>query len=130
MLMPVTTGILFLRMIDERVHVALHCPIATRGVRRESAPRLDREVGRFLHCLDGKVPRRVDHDTSLAADPRDDGGPILVVMAPPGLAFLAATPGLASQRLLAARLGLALLAGGVIEVIGFHRPCQLPPHLV
>src|SRR5262249_35424916 len=133
--MHVTTGILFLRMIDERVHVALHRPIATRGVRKqyldhlrrkdslrgaetteisvrlgnysashfegaariESAPCLDRAVGRCLHCLDGKVPRRLNHDTSLAADPRDDGRPILVVMAPSGLAFLAATPGLASQ---------------------------------
>src|SRR5262249_4447927 len=121
--MHVTTGILFLRMIDERVHVALHRPIATRGVRKESAPRLDREVGRFLHGLDGKVSRRLNHDPSPPAYPRDDGMPILSVMAPPGLAFLAATPGLASQRFLAARLGLALLAGGVIEVIGFDRPC-------
>src|SRR5215510_1684744 len=105
-LMHVTPCVFLLRMIDELVHVALHRSIATRGVRIESAPRLDREVGRFLHCLDGKVPRRLHHDTSLAANPRDDGRPILVVMAPPGLAFLAATPGLASQRLLAARLGL------------------------
>src|SRR5262247_3383472 len=97
--MHVPTGILFLRMIDERVHVALHRPRATRGVRIESAPRLDREVGRFLHCLDGKVPRRLNHNTSLAADPRDDGGPILVVMAAPGLTFLAATPWRAAQCL-------------------------------
>src|SRR5262245_20111498 len=112
--MHVTTCILFLRMIDELVHVALHRPIATRGVRIESAPRLGREVGRFLHCLDGKVPRRLDYDTSLAADPRDDGGPILVVMAAPGLTFLAAPPWRATQWLFPARLGLALVASGMI----------------
>src|SRR5215831_7189796 len=119
--MHVTPCILFLRMIDERVHVALHRPIATRGVRIESAPRLDREVGRFLHCLDGKVPRYLDHDTSLAADPRDDGGPILVIMAPAGLAFLAAPSRAASQYLLPAVWRLALVPGRVIEVIRFER---------
>src|SRR5262250_2523393 len=36
--MHVPTGILFLRMIDERVHVALHRPIATRGVRIAHIP--------------------------------------------------------------------------------------------
>src|SRR4029453_14318013 len=35
LLMPVTPCILFLRMIDELAHVALHRPIATRGVRIE-----------------------------------------------------------------------------------------------
>src|SRR5262245_59252200 len=128
--MHVTTGILFLRMIDELVHVALHCPIATRGVRIESAPRLDREVGRFLHCLDGKVPRRVDHNTSLTADPRDDGGPILVIMAPPGLAFLAAPPWRAAQGLFPTLLGLALVASSLIQVVGFDRPRQVPLHLI
>jgi hypothetical protein len=44
-------------------------------------------------------------------------------MAPPGLAFLAATPWLAAQRFLSARLGLSLVARGMIEVIGFDRPC-------
>src|SRR5499433_2700038 len=128
--MHVTTCILLLCMIDERMHVALHCPIATRGVRIESAPRLDREVGRFLHRLDGKVPRRVDHDTSLAADPRDDGGSILVVMASPGLTFLAAPPWRAVQGLFPALLGLALVASRMIQVVGFDRPRQLPLHLV
>src|SRR5262249_31203766 len=128
--MHVTTCILFLRMIDELVHVALHRPIATRGVRRESAPRLDREVGRFLHCPDGKVPRYLDHDTSLAADPRDDGRPVFVVVAPAGLALLAATPWPTPQRLFPALLGLAFLPGRVIEVIGFDRPLHLAPYLI
>src|SRR5438309_2379431 len=79
------------------VHIALERAIAASRVRREPTARVDREVGRFLYRLDGKVPRRLDHDTSLAADPRDDGGPILVVMAAPGLAFLAAPPRCAAQ---------------------------------
>jgi hypothetical protein len=128
--MHVTTCILFLRMIDERVHVALHRPIATRGVRIESAPRLDRAVGRFLHCLDGKVPRRLNHAPSLAADPRADGGPILVVMAAPGLTFLAAPPWRAAQGLFPTLPGLALVASGMLQVVGFDRPCPLPPHLI
>src|SRR5262245_27784664 len=79
---------------------------------------------------EGKVSRRLDHDTSLAADPRDDGGPILVVMAAPGLTFLAAPPWRATQWLFPARLGLALVASGMIQVVGFDRPRQLPLHLV
>src|SRR5262245_8806915 len=84
----------------------------------------------FFHRLDGKVPRRLDHDPSLAADPRDDGGPIFVVVAAAGLALLPPATGSAAQRLLAASCGLALVAGGVLEVIGFHRPCQLALHLI
>jgi hypothetical protein len=38
----------------------------------------------------------LDEDTSLAADPGDDRGSVFVVMAPPGLPFLAATPWLAT----------------------------------
>src|SRR2546425_443272 len=102
MLMHVPTGIFLLCVIDKVVHIALERTIATGRVRREPTARLDREVGRFLHRLDGKVPRRLDHDTSLAADPRDDGGPILVVMASPGLAFLAAPPWRAAQWLVPA----------------------------
>src|SRR5215813_5865891 len=121
-LMHVTAGILFLRMIDKVMRIALERTIATRGVRIESAPRLDREVGRLLHRLDGKIPRRVDHDPSLAADPHDDGGPILVVMASPRLAFLAAPPWRAAQGLFPALFGLALVASGMIQVVGFDRP--------
>jgi hypothetical protein len=83
-------------------------PITAGGVGEESAAPLHGDVGGLLHRLDRKVPRRLHHDTAVATHPGDNGRPILVVMAPPGLAVLAATPGLASQRLLAARLGLSL----------------------
>src|SRR5689334_3601948 len=96
-LMHVPTGIFLLRVIDKVMDIALERAIAAGRVRIEPTACLDREVGRFLHRLDGKVPRRLDHDTSLAADPGDDGGSVLVVMAAPGLAFLAAPPWRAAQ---------------------------------
>src|SRR5919204_3747686 len=108
--MHVPARIFLLRMIDKVVHIALERAIAAGRVCIEPTARFDGDVGRFLHRLDGKVPRCLDHDTSLAADPRDDGGPILVVMAAPGLAFLAAPPWLAAQCLFPALLGLALMA--------------------
>jgi hypothetical protein len=80
---------------------------------------LYRDVGRFLHRLDGKVSRRLDDDTSLAADPRNDRRTIFVVMAPARLTLLAASTRSAPQRLFPTSLGLALLASSVIEVIGF-----------
>jgi hypothetical protein len=81
------------------------------------------EVGGLLHRLDRQVPCRVDHDTTLTAYPDDNGRPIFVVMAPPGLAGLAAPPWRAAQRFRPARPDLSLVAGGMIEVIGFDRPC-------
>jgi len=51
-------------------------------------------------------------------------------MPPTGLALLATPTRAAPQRLAATLLGLALLAGGVIEVIRFHRAFQLTLHLI
>src|SRR4030095_10505941 len=130
MLMHVPTRVFLFRVIYCVMLIARDQPVAAGRVRIELAAGLYGEVGRFLHRLDGKVPRRVDHDPSLAADPGDDGGPILVVMAAPGLAFLAAPPWRAAQGLFPALLGLALVAGGMIQVVGFDRPRQLPLHLV
>src|SRR5215831_17035504 len=97
--------------------IARDQPVAAGRVRIELTADLHGEVGGLLHRLDRKVPGRVDHDATLTAHPGDDRGPIFVVMAPPGLAFLAAPPWRAAQRFRPARLGLSLLAGGVIEVI-------------
>src|SRR2546429_9122412 len=72
----------------------------------------------------------LNYDATLTAHPGDDRGPIFVVMAPPGLAFLAAPPWRAAQRFRPARLGLSLVSGGVIEVIGFDRPCSLTTELI
>src|SRR4029453_573079 len=85
------------QLIDKVMPIALQRAIAAGRVRREPTVCLDCEVGRFLHRLDGKVPRRVDHDPSPAADPGDDGGSVFVVMTPPGLPFLAAPPWRAAQ---------------------------------
>src|SRR5215510_3793984 len=95
-LMHVTPRVFLLRMIDILVYVALQGAVASGGVRVQPASRVDSEVGGLLHRLDGKVPRRLDHHAPLAADPGDDRGAVFVVMAPPGLAFLAAPPGLAT----------------------------------
>src|SRR5438045_1423619 len=112
-------------MIDERVHVALDRPVAAGRVRREPTPRLDGEVSGLLHRLDGEIAGRLDHHGSLATDPGDDGGPIFVIMTPPGLALLPAPTRAASQVLWPSVFRLPLAAGGVIEFIRFYRALHL-----
>src|SRR5262249_34259149 len=58
-------------------------------------------------------------------DPGDDGRPVFVIMAPTGLAFLAAATRSAPQGLCATVFGLAFLPGGVIEFIRLHGARQL-----
>src|SRR4029450_6415975 len=60
----------------------------------------------------------------------DNGRPVFVIVAPTGLALLTAPTRAAPQRPLATALRLPLVASGVIEVIGFDRPCQLTTALV
>ena len=64
-LVHVTPGVLFLRMIDELVHVTLHCAVAAGGVRVQPAPRLDGEVGRLLHRLHREIAGRLEDDGAL-----------------------------------------------------------------
>src|SRR5215831_8706623 len=116
-----STLVLFLCVIDILVHIALHRPITARRVRVEPTARLDCDLGRLLHR---EIFGRLDDDRSLATDPRDDGWSVLVIMPPPGLTFLPTATRSAPQQLLAPALRLALLAGGVIEVIRFHRALQ------
>src|SRR4029453_3755213 len=120
--MHVPTRVFLLRVIHCVMLIARDQPVAAGRVRVELAAGVYGEVGGLLHRLDRKVPCRLDHDATLRAHPGDNGRPIFVVMAPPGLAFLATPPWRAAQRFRPARLGLSLLAGGVIEVIGFDRP--------
>src|SRR5262245_262204 len=105
-------------------------PVAAGRVRIELTADLHGEVGGLLHRLDRKVPGRVDHDAPLTAHPGDDRRPVFIIMAPAGLALLAATPWLTPQRLLPALPGLAFLPGSVIEVIGFDRSLHLARHLI
>src|SRR6266446_7730314 len=121
MLMPVTTGIRLLRVIHERMHVALQRLRAAGGIGREPPAR--------LHRLDGDIPGRLDDDCPLATAPRDDRGPVLVIMAPPGRTFLAAPTRAASPCLLPALLRLPLVPRGVVEVIRFNRAFALARHL-
>src|SRR2546427_7702142 len=100
--MHVTTGIFLLRMIHILMHVARHRPIATGRVRIEPTARFHRQVSCLLYRLHRKIFGRVDDNSPLATDPRDDRGPVFLVVPPTGLAFLAATTGATSQRLLPA----------------------------
>ena len=122
-LVHVPTGVFLLRVMHCVMLIARDQPVAAGRVRIELTAGLHGEVGGLLHCLDRQVPGRVDHDATLTAHPGDNRGPIFVVMAPPGLAFLAAPPWRAAQRFRPARLGLSLVSGGMIKVIGFDRSC-------
>src|SRR5262245_65841778 len=112
-------------MIDEFVQVAFHRPIAAGRVGIEATACLDGQARRLLYRPHSEIAGRVDDDRALAADPRNDGWSVLVIMAPPGLPFLPTATRAAPQRLLATALRLPLAASGVIEVIRFHRPLQL-----
>src|SRR5215831_3709517 len=112
------------------MHVALHRPVAAGRVRGEPTARLDGEVRGFLHRLHGEIAGRVDNHRALAAHPGDNGGPVFVVMPPPGLALLATSTCAASQRLLATTVRLPLVPGGMVEVIRFYRAFELAMHLI
>src|SRR4030095_3732560 len=100
-LMHVPTRVFLLRVVHRVMLIARDQSVAAGRVRVGLAAFLYGEVGGLLHRLDRKVPCRVDHDATLPADPGDDGGPILVVMAPPGLAVLPAPPWLCGPTLCA-----------------------------
>src|ERR1700757_1955152 len=100
--MHVTTGIFLLRMINVLMHVARHRPIATGRVRIEPTARFHRQVGCLLYRLHRKIFGRVEDDRPLATNPGDNRWPVFVIVAPTRLAFLAATTGATSQRLLPA----------------------------
>src|SRR5262249_36138797 len=128
--MDVTPRVFLLGVIDEVMRIALERPIAAGRVRREPTARLDGEVRRLLDCLHRKIAGRLDDNSPLTTDPGDNRGPVFVVVPPAGLAFLAAPSRAASQSLLPAVCRLALVPGCVIEVIRFHRACQLAPYLI
>src|SRR5262245_10500127 len=129
-LVHVPTCVLFLRVIHEFVPVALQRPIAAGRVGIEPTTRLHGQVGGLLYRLHREIFGRMDHNGPLAADPCDDRRAVFVIMAPARLALLATPTRSVPQRLLPALLGLSLVAGGMIEVICFHRAVQLAMHLV
>src|SRR5215831_12715752 len=129
-LLHVPTRILLLRMIDELVDVARQRSITAGRVCIEPTASVHGEVGGFLHRLDREITGRLDDDSPLATDPSDDGRPVFVIMAPTGLALLPATTRAAPQRFLPTLLRLALVSSGMIKVVGFDRPLQLPLHLI
>src|SRR2546423_5898056 len=128
--MHVTTCLFLLRVIDKRMHIALHRLIAAGGVRGEPTARLHRQVGGLLHRLHREISGRLYHNCPLATDPGDDGWPVFVIMAPTRLTFLAAPTRSTPQRLLPTLRGLPLLASGVGEIIRFDDPFQLTLHFI
>src|SRR5215470_19040907 len=128
--MYLPTGVFLLRMIDVLVEISLQRPIAAGRIGIQATSHLYSKIGRFLHRLHREIFGRVDDHSPLPTDPGDNRWPVFVVMAPPGLAFLAAPTWSASQHLLPALLGLPLVAGGLVEVIRFHRAFQLAVHLI
>src|SRR5215475_5649212 len=123
--MHVATRVFFLGVIHELVYIALERSIAARRVGVEPAARLDGEVCGLLHRLDGAITGRLDDDGPLTTHPGDNRGPVFIIMALAGLPFLAPAPRPASQRLLPAVGGLALVPRRVIEGIRFHCALQL-----
>jgi hypothetical protein len=114
----------------ELVPIALQRLVATRCVGLEPPARLDRGVGGLLDRLDRASAGRVDDDSPLATAPRDACGPVFVVMPPPGLALLTATPRAPSERFWPALIGLAFVPSDGVEVIHFHRAFSWAIHLI
>src|SRR6266571_5099474 len=128
--MHLTTGIFLLRMIDVLMHVARHRPIAAGGVRIKPTARLHRQVGCLLYRLHREISGRLYNDRALTTAPGDNGWLVFVIMAPAGLAFLAAPTRAAPQRLLSSLRRLPLVASSMVEVIGFNGAFQLAMHLI
>src|SRR5712691_5007273 len=128
--MYITPRVFLLRVIDRLMRVARHRPVAAGRIRIELTARLHRDVSGLLYGLHREIFGRLYDDRPLATDPGNNGWPVFVVMATAGLAFLAATTRLASQRLLPTAFGLPLVAGGMVEVIRFNRAFQLTMHLI
>src|SRR5205823_10903800 len=61
-LVYVPTGIFLLRVIDKRMHIAPHRPVAAGRVRVQPTARLHGEVSGLLHRLHGEIFGRVDDD--------------------------------------------------------------------
>jgi hypothetical protein len=116
--------ILLLRMIDVRMEVSLQGPIAARRVRIQATARMDGEVGCLLYRSDGKISHALHHNSPLAADPRDDGGPVFVIVAPAGLAFLPPATWPAPQVFFYRRVSLAL-SGQLCDRVHPIRRCPL-----
>src|SRR4030095_16828744 len=91
-LMHVPTRVFLPRVVHRVMLIARDQSVTAGRVRVELAAGLYGEVGGLLYRLNRKVPCRVDHDATLTAYPSDNGRPILVVMAAPGLTFLLSSP--------------------------------------
>src|SRR5215471_1515615 len=123
--MHITARLFLLRVVDIRVEVSRERPITAGGVGVEPTADVDGEVRGLLHRLHREIAGRLEDDCPLATAPGDNRWPIFVVVPPTRFTLLAASTCPTSPPLLATPFRLALLAGGVIEVIGFDRAVYL-----
>src|SRR5262245_26628027 len=100
--MHLPTGVFLLCMINVLVEVTLHRSIAAGRIGIQATPRLYSQIGRFLHRLHREIFGRLEDDLPLATHPRDDRGPVFVIVAPARLALLPTTTRPAPQGLLPA----------------------------
>jgi hypothetical protein len=130
MLMPLSTGVFLLGMIDLLLEVSLHRPRAAGRVRLEPTARVHGEVRGLLHRLHRAISGRVEDDCPRALAPGNNRGPIFLGMAPTRVTLLAAPTRSASQGLFSAVFRVPLVASGVVEVIRFHRTIELARHCI
>ena len=127
-LMPVTTGLGLLRVMDERLPGALQRLRAAGGLGRAPTARVPHSGGGLLPRRDGPILDTLHHHGPWAAHPGAEGRPVWVIMAPARRALLAATTRPASQRLRPPLLRVSLLRSAVRACIRCTgaRPLPLP----
>jgi hypothetical protein len=91
MLVHLPTGVCLLRMIDVLVEGPLQRPRAAGRIGLQATPRLYSKIGRLLHGQHRAIRGRLDDHRPLPPAPGDARWAVFVVMAPPGLALLAAS---------------------------------------
>ena len=89
-LMPLAARIVLLRVIDNIMQVARQRLIGAGRVGIEPAALSYGHVGGLLHGLHREIAGRLEDDLPLPVDPRNNSGPIFVIVAPAGLTLLAA----------------------------------------
>src|SRR5262245_53329771 len=130
LLMRVSARLCLLAMLDQRVHIALHHPIAAGRVGIQPTARFERQSRCLLDRLDGDIAGRLADDSPLATDPRDDRRSVCVIMPAARRALLAAPTCTAPQRRLPTVLRWALLTSHVRAFLRVPGALHLRRHLI
>jgi len=121
MLMPVTTRVLWLGVMDERVPLPLARPLAARRVGAEPTARVPGAVGGLLDRLDRAILDRLQPDGTLTTHPRAARRSVCVLMPPARCALLTPPTGPAPPCLRPAGWGVACGARRLRPLIRRHR---------